>query len=108
PTTIKVANPQKFKVCGMVLNNPIPLYDYRPSVTGYLLEMDTAETVSSAVQVDLLHHPEESNKHTSVMWEILKQFHTLTFMEVTPTRACLPFHVLSVERLARAFVGAPT
>ncbi|CAG8470197.1 7192_t:CDS:10 [Acaulospora colombiana] len=107
--TIKVANPKKFKVCGMVLNDPIPLYDYRPLVTGYLLEMDTAETVSSAFQVDLLHYPEEGDKSIpSAMWEILKKFHTLTFMEVTPIRTCLPLHVLSVERLARAFVGAPT
>ncbi|CAG8557336.1 9389_t:CDS:10, partial [Cetraspora pellucida] len=97
----------KLKVCGMVLNHPIPLQDFLPVATGYLLEMDTADIVSSAIQVNLLHSS-KSDKYTQVLWDILKQFHTLTFMEVTQTHACLPFHVLSVERLARAFVGAPT
>ncbi|KAF0355141.1 mediator complex subunit 13 C-terminal-domain-containing protein [Gigaspora margarita] len=98
---------QKLRVCGMVLNHPIPIQDCLPMATGYLLEMDTADIVSSAIQVNLLHSS-KSDKYTQVLWDILKQFHTLTFMEVTQTRACLPFHVLSVERLARAFVGAPT
>ncbi|RHZ67253.1 hypothetical protein Glove_302g20 [Diversispora epigaea] len=105
------ARSPKLKICGMVLNKPIPLKEYLPMATGYLLESDIKEIVSSAIQVDLIHYPQQGENYTSAvstLWDILKQFNTLTYMEVTPIRACLPYHVLSIERLARAFVGSPT
>ncbi|CAG8500587.1 11625_t:CDS:10 [Diversispora eburnea] len=107
---IEVRSP-KLKICGMVLNKPIPLKEYLPMATGYLLESDINEIVSNAIQVDLIHYPQKDENYTSAistLWDILKQFNTLTYMEVTPIRACLPYHVVSIERLARAFVGSPT
>ncbi|CAI2167239.1 20486_t:CDS:10 [Funneliformis geosporum] len=102
-------NVQNSKVFGMVLSNPIPSKDFRSEMTGFLIEMNNNEAVSNTIQVDLLYNPRTDNiKSTNVMWDVLNQFHVLSFMEVATTRKCLPIHVLMVERCCREYLGVPT
>ncbi|CAG8457250.1 14146_t:CDS:10 [Funneliformis caledonium] len=101
-------NVQNSKVFGMVLSNPIPSKDFRSEMTGFLIEMNNNEAVFNTIQVDLLYNPGNDNKSTTVMWDVLNQFHVLSFMEVATTRKCLPIHVLMVERCCREYLGVPT
>ncbi|PKY28888.1 hypothetical protein RhiirB3_417483 [Rhizophagus irregularis] len=100
-------NGQSSKICGMVLNHPIPVNDFRPEATGFLVEVNNNETVSNTIQVDLLYNPKNEKKNTEIMWDVLNQFHVLSFMEVTTTHMCLPIHVLMVERCCRVYLGVP-
>lgn len=46
-------NGQSSKICGMVLNHPIPVNDFRPEATGFLVEVNNNETVSNTIQVNI-------------------------------------------------------
>ncbi|CAB5202527.1 unnamed protein product [Rhizophagus irregularis] len=80
--------------------------DIKPTLDGNG-QMNNNETVSNTIQVDLLYNPKNEKKNTEIMWDVLNQFHVLSFMEVTTTHMCLPIHVLMVERCCRVYLGVP-
>lgn len=43
------------KVCGLTLKHPIPLRDFKPLASGYILEVNRNECLSNGVQVILMN-----------------------------------------------------
>ncbi|CAJ0880033.1 9504_t:CDS:10 [Entrophospora sp. SA101] len=93
------------KVCGLTLKHPIPLYDFKPLASGYILEVNRNECLSNGVQVDLVYNPSDAGNDNETLWECVQHFHQLVYMEVSPKKTTLPFHILTIERLIRTFVG---